>query len=623
MGLLSEGTPLTWAETKRQADHVRKHGILQFINQYHKVTKLMQDLRENNRGEKMDAMMELKWGDEIEYMLVKYDDDNKMVQVNLKATELTHKLQENEEENKLTTGLWRPEYAEYMMEGSPGEPYGCDLAYFNIVEANMRRRRAAALALCNDCDESLLSLVSFPRLGCGNFTLPPTKPTPKQGSPQSLFLPHDLINVGHPRFHLMTRNSRERRGETQPINVPIYKDKRTPSPFIEDLSIYGDDGSAQRNSKPDHIYLDSMTYGFGMCCLQMTFQAFSISEAKLLYDQLAPLAPILLALSAGSPIYRGYLSDIDCRWHVLAAAIDDRTEEERGVKPLKNDKFVIPKSRYDSIDCYLCPGSERYNDVEVVRDEEAEKTLIEAGIDRHLAQHIAHLFIRDTIIMYKEKIDQDDEEDVDHFENIQSTNWQTMRFKLPPPNSGIGWRVEFRPTEVQLTDFENAAYAVFLVILTRAILSFGLNFLIPISKVDANMQTAQKRDAVLTEKFYFRKDINTPYGKTADDGEEYISMSIDEIINGKENVFPGLVPVIKDYLANMEVDIDTHCTIQQYLTFIQKRASAESNTTFSRSATESHAVMNRVQSYWVISRRGRNRTYLPLTQGSIDFWRIK
>ena len=58
-----------------------------------------------------------------------------------------------------------------------------------------------------------------------------------------------------------------------------------------------------------------------------------------------------------------------------------------------------------------------------------------------------------------------------------------MRFKPPPPNSPIGWRVEFRPLEVQLTDFENAAFVVFVVLLTRAILSFKLNFYIPISKV--------------------------------------------------------------------------------------------------------------------------------------------
>ncbi len=39
--------------------------------------------------------------------------------------------------------------------------------------------------------------------------------------------------------------------------------------------------------------------------------------------------------------------------------------------------------------------------------------------------------------------------------------------------------------QVQLTDFENAAYAVFIVLITRVILSFKLNMLIPISKVSS------------------------------------------------------------------------------------------------------------------------------------------
>ena len=37
--------------------------------------------------------------------------------------------------------------------------------------------------------------------------------------------------------------------------------------------------------------------------------------------------------------------------------------------------------------------------------------------------------------------------------------------------------------QTQLTDFENAAYTVFVVLLTRVILSYKLNFIIPISKV--------------------------------------------------------------------------------------------------------------------------------------------
>lgn len=39
-----------------------------------------------------------------------------------------------------------------------------------------------------------------------------------------------------------------------------------------------------------------------------------------------------MALSAASPFYRGFVSDIDCRWGVISASVDDRTEEERGLK---------------------------------------------------------------------------------------------------------------------------------------------------------------------------------------------------------------------------------------------------------------------------------------------------
>lgn len=105
------------------------------------------------------------------------------------------------------------------------------------------------------------------------------------------------------------------------------------------------------------------------------------------------------------------------------------------------------------------------------------------GLDDKIASHIAHLFIRDPLVQFSETIEQDDSESMDHFENIQSTNWQTIRFKPPPVNSPIGWRVEFRSMEIQMTDFENAAFSVFIVLLTRAIISFDLNFYMPISLV--------------------------------------------------------------------------------------------------------------------------------------------
>ena len=43
--------------------------------------------------------------------------------------------------------------------------------------------------------------------------------------------------------------------------------------------------------------------------------------------------------------------------------------------------------------------------------------------------------------------------------------------------------------QVQLTDFENAAYVIFIALMTRVILSFKLNFLIPISKVRVKDRT--------------------------------------------------------------------------------------------------------------------------------------
>ena len=86
-----------------------------------------------------------------------------------------------------------------------------------------------------------------------------------------------------------------------------------------------------------------------------------------------------------------------------------------------------------------------------------------------------------------------------------------MRFKPPPPNSEIGWRIEFRPCELQFTDFENAAICCFVVLVTRVILSYKYNILIPISKVDENMKRAQKRDAIFNQKFYFRRNITDRY----------------------------------------------------------------------------------------------------------------
>ncbi|XP_034939693.1 glutamate--cysteine ligase catalytic subunit [Chelonus insularis] len=567
MGLLTEGEPLSWEETKKLSEHVKKHGIIQFINLYKKLRDRQGDV--------------LKWGDEVEYMIIKFDDNNKTAKLSLRSDEILAKLNEKEEADPSGVKcLWRPEFGAYMIESTPGQPYGGLSAHFNIVEANMKYRRQEAMEQLQP-NERIITFTNFLRLGCPNSTDPTSKPTPNSGYQRSLFLSDDAVFPGHPRFKTLATNIRQRRGEKVIINVPIYKDENVPSPFREDLRALGDDGSSEKVAKDDHVYMDAMGFGMGCCCLQVTFQASNIQEARTLYDQLTPFCPIMLALTAACPVYRGHLTDIDGRWFVISNSVDCRTRGERGLEPLKENERKIRTSRYGAVESYLSEQGAKYNDVPLLYDEEVFKQLLDNGIDRLLAQHVAHLFIRDCVCLMSTQLDQDDEVDTNHFENIQSTNWQSMRFKPPPPNSSIGWRVEFRPCDVQLTDFENAALVCFIVLLSRVILSYNLNLLIPISKVEENMTRGVKRDAVNTEKFWFRKDITSTADKSQSIEEEYGEFTVNEIINGKDGVFVGLMPLIVSYLNNMNIDADTHCTVQRYLKLIQKRAAGKLMTTAS------------------------------------------
>jgi len=58
------------------------------------------------------------------------------------------------------------------------------------------------------------------------------------------------------------------------------------------------------------------------------------------------------------------------------------------VQPLKNNRFLINKSRYDSIDSYLCPCNERYNDIPLVLDKEIYDQLRAAGMYIHIGGRV-------------------------------------------------------------------------------------------------------------------------------------------------------------------------------------------------------------------------------------------
>lgn len=57
--------------------------------------------------------------------------------------------------------LWRPEYGSYMIEGTPGQPYGGTMSEFNTVEGNMGKRRREASSVLNQ-NQTLCTITSFP-----------------------------------------------------------------------------------------------------------------------------------------------------------------------------------------------------------------------------------------------------------------------------------------------------------------------------------------------------------------------------------------------------------------------------------------------------------------------------
>lgn len=68
-------------------------------------------------------------------------------------------------------------------------------------------------------------------------------------------------------------------------------------------------------------------------------------------------------------------------------------------------------------------------------------------MDSILSRHFAHILVRDPVVLFSNSLLKDDKETTDMFEvavlpppltpqSLQSTNWNTVRFKPPPLGSG-------------------------------------------------------------------------------------------------------------------------------------------------------------------------------------------
>lgn len=144
-----------------------------------------------------------------------------------------------------------------------------------------------------------------------------------------------------------------------------------------------------------------------------------------------------------------------------------------------------------------------------------------------------------------------------------------MRFKAPPSHSSsIGWRVEFRTLDIQLTDYENSAFIILMGMITNVLNCFDINFFMPISLIDENMNRAHKRDAVTKEKFWWRtKNISRSDFENSDlkasdfvrsslnsiveeqDSDVLHELYLHEILGGKQEIgYIGILPLIERYM---------------------------------------------------------------------------
>ncbi len=201
--------------------------------------------------------------------------------------------------------------------------------------------------------------------------------------------------------------------------------------------------------------------------------------------------------------------------------------------------------------------------------------------DTILATYYANILAHDPVALTKGDLEREDE--TNFFEIMHSAFWPHVDFTLPPAGSDAGWRVEFRPMEIQLTDFQNAALAIFMALLRQAITHFGLNFYIPIEKVKENMERSHKRDAVRTQTFHWRKDVFGDSSERKEEvpvEEEYTLMTMDQIMNGTSDSVsslssPGLLPIVTWYMKTACVEDEVKHEMKRYLAVIRDRVNSQ------------------------------------------------
>lgn len=490
------------------------------------------------------------WGDEVECLLLHLDHNKHSVSLE----EAPWNQLEKEQSNHKNAPSLQPELGTFMLETTPSSPFGDTLAdVLKWQEDFARRRKVVNAALPSG--SQLVTLPYYPRYGAD------------AGAEQKVYSPatenpvtwSSLVSDDHiassARYRSILGNIVQKRGRRVEIHVPLYRDVSTPWPWKE-----LNDERVHENS----IFMDSTLFGATGCSLQVTMQAKNLDEARRLHDGLVPLAPVVLALTAGTPVFRGLLADTDTRWACFEQAVDDRRPEEvEAGSPVR--------SRVSSCTTYISPLANGYEECHIQdldHDPDVKKTLEDAGLDDQMALHFAYLLGRDPLFASNQELKAGDVSKTTMCDGLLAGMYQTIRLK-PPGRDQAGWRVEFRPMESQVTDFENAAFCIFVILVARMIIESKHEFYVPLLDVETGMVTACRRNAALEGKFAFRgNSITERKAKT-----ELLTAA--EIICGREGGFEGLVHLVwSEYFST-----EQWSRIQPYLQFVAQRATGAVPTT--------------------------------------------
>ena len=325
-------TTLSWTECIELQDQVKKSGIQQFCNLWARAK------------DRQIPLERLKWGDEVEYHIVSFKDEQKQAALTAEGYQLITELTAV---NPIPGFSVKEEFGSWTAEIVPDAPYSLEAKVNEATEPlkSLQVRRTNVNNRLRDFGCQILSMPNFPSLGSKGFYTSNNPDVMKRALEDDLSLNNNLslsqyfvdnlTNV-HPKFQAICMNYRQRRGRKVDARIPIYQDEKT---------------------QEQDIHIDARGFGGGMCCLQVTFESQNVEHARFLHDSFLGLASVLPVLAACTPIYRGRLADQDFRYNVMQFMWDDRTVDEQ-------ETGFVPRSR--------CGGMSHYiSDIPEYKSEEA------------------------------------------------------------------------------------------------------------------------------------------------------------------------------------------------------------------------------------------------------------